>query len=153
MRITFSASLTFVIQCIIYLATGSCSCVGVVGATIGAGLGRYQGLHGLIMDSLISVRVITAEHEIITVSAQENSDLFWGLRGAGMNFGVIMSATYRIYDLENNGNALNADLVFPASVNASYYERLKTFEDVLPARLSLFTLITYNATIGEVNDL
>lgn len=134
------------------LATGSCSCVGMVGATLGAGIGRYQGLHGLILDNLIFVRMVTAEGDIISVSAEENSDLFWGLRGAGMNFGIILSAKYRVYDLENDGNALIADLVFPPSANVSYFEILKTFQDVLPAPLSLLTLIDYNTTVGGVSS-
>lgn len=71
----------------------------MVGATLGAGVGRYQGLHGLIIDSLISVRMVTAEGDIISVSAHEHADLFWGLRGAGMNFGIILSAKYQVYDL------------------------------------------------------
>lgn len=133
------------------LATGSCSCVGMVGATLGAGVGRYQGFHGLIIDNLLSVRMITAKGEIITVSAQEHSDLFWGMRGAGMNFGVILSATYHVFDLVKDGDNLNVDLVFPASANLSYFNLLKTFQDQLPAPLSLFTLINYDNTNNGVS--
>lgn len=123
----------------------------MVGATLGAGVGRYQGLHGLIIDNLISVRMITAKGDIISVSAHEHSDLFWGLRGAGMNFGVILSAKYHVFDLVNDGDNLNADLVFPASANLTYFNILKTFQDQLPAQLSLFTLIDYNSTDNGVS--
>lgn len=72
-----------------YSATVSSSCVGIVGATLGAGLGTLQGLHGVLLDSLESVRLVTASGEIVTASQTHNSDLFWGIRGAGHNFGIV----------------------------------------------------------------
>ena len=123
----------------------------MVGATLNGGVGRYQGLHGLIGDSLISLRMVTAEGDVITVSAHEHPDLFWGLRGAGSNFGVILEATYRLHDQTNGGYLLNADLVFPASANQSFFETLATYQDRLPPELSLFTLIDYNMTNGGVS--
>lgn len=123
----------------------------MVGATLGAGVGRYQGLHGLIIDALVSVRLVTAAGDIITVSATEHAELFWGLRGAGFNFGIVLSATYKITDLTNRGSVMNADLVFRASDNVSYFNALKTFQDKLPAELALYTLIDYNTTHGGVS--
>lgn len=133
-----------------FIAITSCSCVGVVGATLGAGVGRFQGIHGLIIDALLSVRLVTAKGRIITASATEYSDLFWGLRGAGANFGIILSATYKITDHSNGGNVMSADLIFPASANVSYFNTLKNFQDKLPAELALFTTIFYDASAQEV---
>lgn len=124
----------------------------MIGATLGAGVGRYQGLHSLIIDALISVRMVTATGDVINVSATENPDLFWGLRGAGFNFGIVLSATYKVADLTNRGNVMNADFIFPASANLSYFRALKTFQDRLPAPLSLFTLVDYNTTLGAVSS-
>lgn len=129
---------------------GSGTCVGMVGATLGAGVGRYQGLHGLIIDALLSVRIITASGELITASNIENSDLFWAIRGAGANFGIITYATYRITDLTNKGQVLNADMRFPASKNESYWELLRSFESSLPAPASLFTLYNHDPAYGGV---
>ncbi|KAK4992368.1 hypothetical protein LTR50_001126 [Elasticomyces elasticus] len=84
------------------IQSGSCSCVGYVGVTLGAGVGRLQGEFGLLIDALKSVRMVTAEGKLITVSATENSELFWGIRGAGFNFGVVVSATYKLQPLINN---------------------------------------------------
>lgn len=56
--------------------------------TLGAGIGRYQGVFGLLIDSLVSVRLVTADGRLITVSATSNPDLFWAIRGAGSNFGI-----------------------------------------------------------------
>ncbi|KAI3336885.1 Glucooligosaccharide oxidase [Xylariaceae sp. AK1471] len=116
------------------IQTGSCSCVGMVGATLGAGVGRYQGIHGLIIDALLSVRLVTADGKLVTVSEESNPDLFWGIRGAGANFGVITSATYKIHKLTNDGQVLNADFVFPGNVTSAYFKTLKAY-GTLPAEL------------------
>lgn len=116
------------------LETGSCSCPGLVGATLGAGVGRYQGLHGLIIDALLSVRLVVADGRAIEVSEDSYSDLFWGIRGAGTNFGVITSATYKIHRLTNKGRILNADFVFTGNMTTAYFETLKSF-GTFPAEL------------------
>ncbi len=124
--------------------------MGVVGATLGAGVGRYQGIHGLILDALLSAIIVTAEGKIINVSATENSDLFWGLRGAGFNFAIVLYATYKIADLTNKGAVMSADFVFPASANLSFFEATSSFQDIMPAELSLFNFITWNQTLNQV---
>ena len=68
-------------------AIGSESRVGMVGATLGGGIGRYNGPHGLLLDSLSSVVIVTGAGDLVTASTEENSDLIWGIRGAGFNFG------------------------------------------------------------------
>jgi FAD/FMN-containing dehydrogenase len=74
--------------------TGSCSCVGVVGAALGGGIGPYQGAHGLLLDDLKSATIVTGSGESVTASEEENGDLFWGLRGAGQIFGIVTLATF-----------------------------------------------------------
>ncbi|KAI1196102.1 hypothetical protein F5X97DRAFT_334922 [Nemania serpens] len=69
------------------LTVGACPCVGAMGAMLGGGLGRLEGLHGLTSDALRSAHVVLWNGTIIQVSDKMNSDLFWGLRGAGQNFG------------------------------------------------------------------
>lgn len=133
-------------------ATGSCTCVGFVGGTLGGGVGRYQGIHGLIIDNLLSVNLITAVGDQITVSATENTDLFWGIRGAGMNFGVITSATYKVADQTNGGQVQDADFVFTASQNVSFFNALASLQGTLPPELSLLTYVDYNATNGGVSQ-
>ncbi|KAI4226647.1 MAG: hypothetical protein L6R36_003013 [Xanthoria steineri] len=79
-------------------ASGSCACVGLMGAGLGGGLGRYQGFYGLISDNLIDVDIVLASGETVTVSEKSNSDLWWGLRGAGHNFGIVTRFTMKIFD-------------------------------------------------------
>nr|QPI71215.1 FAD-linked oxidoreductase [Ovatospora brasiliensis] len=106
------------------IATGSCSCVGMVGATLGGGIGPLQGVRGLIIDALVSVRIVTGTGEIVTASKTQNSDLFWGIRGAGANFGIVTSATYRVSDQTNGGNVVIMDVSFAAEKNASVFNLL-----------------------------
>ncbi|KAF7520829.1 hypothetical protein PCG10_008755 [Penicillium crustosum] len=71
--------------------TGSCACVGVMGPGLGGGHGRYQGFYGLIIDGLISMNVVLADGSAITVSNTSYPDLWWAMRGAGHNFGIVTS--------------------------------------------------------------
>lgn len=123
----------------------------MVGTTLGGGVGRFNGLHGMITDSLLSVRLVTAKGDLITVSATENSDLFWGLRGAGMNFGIVVSATYKVYDLTNGGQTMNADFLFPLNQSTAVFNYFKSLEATLPAELALIYQTGFNAALGGVN--
>lgn len=129
------------------LSIGSESCVGMVGATLGGGVGRYNGLHGMLLDSLLSVKMVTAAGKIITVSTTEHSDLFWGVRGAGFNYGTILEAKYSVYD-ETVPLVLNADFLFAPNTSRAILEYFKSFEDGLPAELSFILLATYSPEIG-----
>jgi FAD/FMN-containing dehydrogenase len=76
---------------------GVVSTTGIAGLTLGGGLGWLRSKYGLACDNLISVDLITAGGELVRASADENSDLFWGIRGGGGNFGVVTSFEYRLH--------------------------------------------------------
>jgi FAD/FMN-containing dehydrogenase len=65
---------------------GTVADTGVGGLTLGGGYGFLSGTHGLVVDNLISCEVCLANGEILRASKTENTELFWGLRGAGQNF-------------------------------------------------------------------
>jgi hypothetical protein len=69
---------------------------GVAGLTLGGGIGWLQRKHGLTIDRLLSVDLVTADGEFVKASASENSDLFWGVRGAGGNFGIVTEFEFRL---------------------------------------------------------
>jgi FAD/FMN-containing dehydrogenase len=76
---------------------GVVSTTGVAGLTLHGGTGHLRRKHGLSIDSLISVDIVTADGQIRTASASENEDLFWAVRGAGSNFGVVTSFEFRAH--------------------------------------------------------
>jgi Berberine and berberine like len=72
---------------------------GVAGLTLGGGTGWIMRKHGLSIDQLVSVDLVTAEGEFLQASADRNADLFWGVRGGGGNFGVVSEFEFRCVPL------------------------------------------------------
>lgn len=76
---------------------GVVATTGIAGLTLGGGQGWLTGKYGLTIDNLLAAEVITADGECVRASAEEHPDLFWALRGAGANFGVVTSFAYRLH--------------------------------------------------------
>jgi FAD/FMN-containing dehydrogenase len=76
---------------------GVVSTTGIAGLTLHGGVGHLRRKHGLSIDSLISVDIVTADGELRSASATENEDLFWAVRGAGSNFGVVTSFEFQAH--------------------------------------------------------
>ncbi len=76
---------------------GVVSDTGIAGLTLGGGIGWLRRKWGLSCDNLVAVEIVTADGRLIKASATDNSDLFWGLHGAGGNFGIVTTFEYRLY--------------------------------------------------------
>ncbi|OPB46331.1 hypothetical protein A0O28_0064520 [Trichoderma guizhouense] len=113
-----------------YIQTGSCSCPSMIGVTLGGGIGR-----------LMSVRMAGSDGKVITVSATSHPDLWWGIRGAGANFGVVTSATYKIHPLVNNGNVFVADFYIPPARSREYFDMVEANYSNMPADLAQVQLV------------
>jgi hypothetical protein len=77
---------------------GTVNDTGVGGLTLGGGYGWLSAKNGLTCDNLLSAELVLADGSIMQVSENENSDLFWAIRGAGQSFGVATSFTLRAYE-------------------------------------------------------
>src|SRR5215470_12755316 len=76
---------------------GVVSTTGIAGLTLGGGLGWLMGKHGLALDNLLSVDMVTAEGQVLRASVDDEPELFWALRGGGGNFGVATAFEFRLH--------------------------------------------------------
>jgi FAD/FMN-containing dehydrogenase len=103
---------------------GIVSHTGVAGLTLGGGTGWIQRKHGLTIDQLVSVDLVTADGEFVKASEDEHADLFWGIRGGGGNFGIVTDFEFRLNRL---GPQVFAGPVFWAMEDAP--ELLRFYRD------------------------
>ena len=117
---------------------GTVSHTGIAGLTLGGGMGRLQRKLGLSIDCLRAVELITADGRLVRASADENAELFWGMRGAGANFGIVTAFEF---DLQVIGPTINRGILVYAAerardVAAVYREYMPTAPDDLMAALN-----------------
>ncbi len=112
---------------------------GVAGLTLGGGIGWIMRKHGLSVDKLRRVDLVTAEGELVKASTEENEELFWGLRGAGANFGIV---TEFEFDLVPLGPTILAGPIFWKMEDSA--EVLRFYRDwVADAPDDLMTIVVH----------
>jgi FAD/FMN-containing dehydrogenase len=103
---------------------------GVAGLTLGGGMGRLQRRFGFTIDNLLSVDLVTADGELLHVSESEHPDLFWGMRGAGPNFGVVTSFEFRLHEV--GPDVVQGTIAFPAVRAHEIADRFREYLDTAP---------------------
>lgn len=79
--------------------SGIISTTGVAGLTLGGGIGHLTRKHGLTIDNLLAADMVLADGGFVSVSDQENENLYWAIRGGGGNFGVVTSFLFRLHPI------------------------------------------------------
>ncbi|KAK0721324.1 hypothetical protein B0T21DRAFT_403971 [Apiosordaria backusii] len=98
--------------------TGTCECVSYMGPGLGGGHGWLQGHHGLIADQWVSAKIVTADGQLRTINS--NSDLWWAVKGAGHNFGIVTSVTIKIFPIVKTNWAITTLMYTGDKVQALY---------------------------------
>jgi FAD/FMN-containing dehydrogenase len=115
---------------------GTVSDTGAAGLTLGGGFGRLSRKYGLACDNLTGVDLVTADGRLLRVSATENPDLLWALRGGGGNFGVVTSFEYRAHSV--GPTLFGGDLVYPFEQARDLLRGLADFVTAVPDELFVF---------------
>jgi hypothetical protein len=115
------------------LTSGDYGGVGVGGLATAAGVGFLARKHGLTIDHLRAAEVVLADGSVLRVSAEENADLFWAIRGAGANFGIVTSFEFQVDEV---GDVGWAQLVFDASDTAGFLQRWGATIEAAPRDLT-----------------
>jgi FAD/FMN-containing dehydrogenase len=110
---------------------------GVAGLTLGGGIGWLMRRFGATVDNLRSVDLVTVDGEAITASNDEHPDLFWGMRGAGANFGVVTSFEFELHEM--GPTVLGGPIVFPMAQAAEVLRRYR--EWIADAPDELMTIV------------
>ena len=118
---------------------GIVSSTGVPGLTLGGGHGWLMRKHGLACDNLASADIVTADGMRLRASADENPELFWGVRGGGGNFGVVTSFEFRLHPLRT---ILAGLLVHPLGRARDVLELYRDLAPTAPDELVVGILIT-----------
>jgi FAD/FMN-containing dehydrogenase len=108
---------------------------GVAGLTLGGGVGRLQRQFGLTIDNLAAVELVTADGRFVRASETEEPELFWGLRGAGWNFGIATAFELRLRKF--GPNLHRGVLIFPATRIHEVWALVRAYAPTAPDAVAL----------------
>jgi FAD/FMN-containing dehydrogenase len=113
---------------------GSCGAVGMAGLTLGGGYGPLIGRCGLALDNLLAAEVVLADGRLVTASPENETELFWALRGGGGNFGVVTAMRHRLHPVPSIRTGM---LLFPFSEAKAVLERCSDITAAAPEELTV----------------
>jgi FAD/FMN-containing dehydrogenase len=115
--------------------SGIVSHTGIGGLTLGGGLGHLMRKHGLTVDNLLAVDLVTADGDRLRVDADAEPELFWGLRGGGGNFGVVTAFEYRLHPV--GPMVLGGPIFWPLADGPEVLRFLRDFAPQAPDELGM----------------
>jgi FAD/FMN-containing dehydrogenase len=118
---------------------GTVSHTGVGGLVTGGGFGRVARRFGLSVDNLLAVDVVTADGQLRHASADENADLFWGVRGGGGNFGIVTSFEFRLHPMQRQ--VFGGQILFPIARARDVLSLYAEYGPIAPDELELDCVI------------
>ena len=113
---------------------GFVSMTGIAGLTLGGGFGYLTRRFGWSSDNVLSMDVVTADGHVVRASERENSDLFWGLRGGGGNFGVVTSFEYKLHPV--GPEVMAGGIAWSAEHAHDVIEMYRAFTEQAPPELT-----------------
>jgi FAD/FMN-containing dehydrogenase len=119
--------------------TGINSTTGISGLTLGGGFGWLSRSLGLTADNLIAADVVTAEGKLVHANSNGASDLLWGLRGGGGNFGIVTSFQYRLHPV--GPQLLCGLIVHPFKGAQKVFKFYRDFVDKAPEQLTCWVVL------------
>ncbi|HEX9786742.1 MAG TPA: FAD-binding oxidoreductase [Candidatus Binatia bacterium] len=115
------------------------STTGIAGLTLGGGFGWLTRKHGMSIDNLMSVNVVTADGKKLRASEKDNPDLFWAIRGGGGNFGAVTEFEFALHPV--GPEILAGLLVFPFAQAKQVLTQYRQFANTAPEELSVWVVL------------
>jgi len=125
---------------------GTVSHTGVGGLSTAGGFGRISRRYGLTLDNIKAVDIVTADGRLLRASADENPDLYWGVRGGGGNFGIVTSFQYALHPMQRQ--VIGGEVVFPLDRARELIHFYADFSSQAPDDLYIDLYVNATAT-GE----
>ena len=126
---------------------GLISETGVAGLTLSGGVGWLRSAHGLSIDNLLWVDLVTADGALVRASASEHPDLFWAIRGGGGNFGVVVNFEFKLHPV--GPMVMFAAPIYPLSAGAG---PIRFWRDFLADKNDVVGSLCEFSTIAESAD-
>jgi FAD/FMN-containing dehydrogenase len=130
---------------------GTVSHTGVGGLTLGGGFGRVARRFGLALDNVRAVEIVTGQGEILRASAQENPELYWGVRGGGGNFGVVTAFDFDLHPMQRQ--VFGGTIVFPLQQAKRVLSFYSEYEGTARDDMYLSAVVVSNADLRGISGV
>jgi FAD/FMN-containing dehydrogenase len=130
---------------------GTVGDTGIAGLTLGGGFGWLSNKHGMTVDNLLSVEIVTADGALLKANADENADLFWGLRGGSGNFGVVTSFEYRLHPV--GPTIVGGGVFHPLARGVEMLKFYREFIATAPDELTVYAGVMTHPVAGPLTAM